>query len=259
MRIRYSLVVAIVMLIATSAALAENSWVGKWKLDPSQSKLTGDTIHFASAPGGEVSYTAEGHTSKFKLDGQPYKSWSGAETTWKKVDDNTYESHATRNGADLGTTTWTISPDGKSLKVEGKGTNPDGSSFDDTADYTRVAGKSGLTGSWKSTKANMNEDRTFEMAADGDHGMTWTIPEMKATVSLKMDSKDYPAEGPTVPKGITLALTPVSSTSFKMMEKMNGMPLWHGTYTLSDDGKKMTVVGSPAKTNEPTTEVYLKQ
>jgi hypothetical protein len=259
MRIRYWSVIAIVLMAAASTALAQNSWVGKWKLDPSQSKLTGDTIRFASSAGGEMSYTSGGHTSKFKLDGQPYKSWSGAEGTWKKIDDNTFESHWTQNGTDLGIDTWTISADGKSLKVESKGTRPDGSSFNDTADYTRVAGKSGLAGSWKSTKSDMNEDRIFEIAAEGDHGMMWTIPEMKATVSLKMDSKDYPAEGPTVPKGITLAATPVSSSSFKIMEKMNGMPLWHGTYTLSDEGKKLTVVGSPVKTNEPTTEVYLKQ
>ena len=260
MRRRYSLVVAIAMLAAAGTAFAaDNPWVGKWKLDPSQSKLTGDTIHFASGAGGEMMLTEQGHTSKFKMDGQPYASWSGAEGTWKKIDDNTFESHWTRNGTDLGTDTWTISPDGKSLKVQTKGTRPDGSNMDDTAEYARVAGKSGLVGSWKSTKADVNEDRTFEMAADGDKGMKWTIPEMKADVSLKMDGKDYPAEGPTVPKGITLALTPVSSTSFKMMEKMNGTPLWHGTYTLSADEKTMTVIGSPAKTNEPTTEVYLKQ
>jgi hypothetical protein len=259
MRIRHWSIVAIVVLAAAGTALAESPWVGKWKFDPSRSKLTGDTIRFASGTGGEMSYTAEGHTSKFKLDGQPYKTWSGSEGTWKKVDDNTFQTHWTRDGTDLATDTFTISGDGKSLKVETKGTRPDGSTINDTADYTRVAGKSGLVGSWKSTKTDVNEDRTFDMAADGDQGMKWTIPEMKADVSLKMDGKDYPAQGPTVPKGLTLAVTPISSTSFKMMEKMNGTPLWHGTYTLSDEGKKMTIVGSPAKTNEPTTEVYLKQ
>ncbi len=240
MRIRYCSIVAIVMLAAVSTALAESPWAGKWKLDPSQSKLTGETIHFAAGAGGEMSYTEEGHTTKFKLDGNPVTSWSGDEVSWKKVDDNSYESHATRMALTWERVHGRSRQMGRAMKVESKGKNPNGSDFDDTADYTRVAGKSGLTGSWKSTKAKMNEDRTFEMAADGDHGMTWTIPEMKASVALKMDSKDYPAEGPTVPKGLTLALTPVSSTSFKMMEKMNGMPLWHGTYTLSDDGKTMT-------------------
>lgn len=259
MRIRYWSIVAIVMLAAVGTALAESPWVGKWKFDPSQSKLTGDTIRFASGAGGEMSYTAEGHTSKFKLDGQPYKTWSGSEGSWKKVGDNTFQTHWTLNGTDLATDTWIVSADSKTLKVETKGTRPDGSAINDTADYTRVAGKSGLVGSWKSTKADINEDRTFEIAADGDQGMKWTVPEIKATVALKMDGKDYPAEGPTVPKGLTLAVTSVGSNSLKVMEKTNGTPLWHGTYTLSDEGKKMTIVGSPAKTNEPTTEVYLKQ
>ena len=49
MRIRYWSIVAIVMLAAVSTALAESPWAGKWKMDPSQSKLTGDTIHFAPA------------------------------------------------------------------------------------------------------------------------------------------------------------------------------------------------------------------
>jgi hypothetical protein len=259
MRIRYWSIVAIVMLAAVGTALAESPWAGKWKLDPSQSKLTGDTIRFASGAGGEMMYTEEGHTTKFKLDGTPVKTWSGAEVSWKKVDDNTYESHGTMNGVDLGTTTWTISSDGKDLKVESKGKNPNGSSFDDNSEYTRVSGMHGLMGSWKSTKTSMSEDRSFEMAAVGEQSLLWTIPDLKATVTMKMDGKDYPAQGPTVPAGLTLALTPVSSSSFKIMEKMNGTPLWHGTYTLSDGGKKMTVVGSPAKTNEPTTEVYLKQ
>ena len=141
MRIRYWSIVAIVILAAVGTAFAaDNPWVGKWKLDPSQSKLTGDTIHFASGAGGEMMYTSGGHTTKFKLDGNPVKTWSGDEVSWKKVDDNIYESHATTNGVDLGTDTWTIAPDGKSLKIESKGTRPDGKAFNDTSEYTRVSG-----------------------------------------------------------------------------------------------------------------------
>ena len=164
MRIRYSFVVAIAMLAAAGTALAESPFAGKWKLDPAQSKLTGDTIRFASGAGGEMTYTSEGHTTKVKLDGTPVKTWSGAEVSWKKIDDNTYESHATQNGVDVGTTTWMISSNGKAMKVESKGTHPDGSSFDDSSDYTRVSGTHGIAGSWKSTKTNLNEEQTYEIA-----------------------------------------------------------------------------------------------
>ncbi len=258
MRIRYSFVVAIAMLATAGTALAESPFAGKWKLDPAQSKLTGDTIRFAIA-GDELTYVAAGHTTKAKLDGSPTKTWSGAEESWKKVDDNTYESHETQNGVDLGTDTWTLSPGGKTLKVESKGTQPDGSSRDDVFEYTRVSGTHGLAGSWKGTKTKMNEEQTYEIAENGSDGLTWNIPAIKGVLDAKFDGKDYAPVGPTVPKGLTIALVKASPRTLKMTEKINGEVTLHSTMTVSADGKKMTEVGSPAKTNEPFTEVWVKQ
>lgn len=258
MRIRSWFVVAIFMLATVGTALAESPWAGKWKLDPAQSKLTGDTIRFVAA-GDELTYTAGGHTTKVKLDGSPTKTWIGSEESWKKIDDNTYESHQTQNGVDLGTDTWTVAPDGKSMKVESKGTRPDGSSRDDVSEYKRIGGTHGLAGSWKSTKTNMNEEQTYEIAAKGDDGLTWNIPAIKGVLEVKFDGKDYAPVGPTVPKGLTIALVRVSPRTLKMTEKVNGEVTLHSTMTLSTDGKKITEVGSPAKTNEPFTEVWIKQ
>jgi hypothetical protein len=259
MRIRYWSVVAIVMLAAVSTALAESPWAGKWKMDPSQSKLTGDTIRFASAAGGEMTYTGEGHTTKFKLDGTPVKTWSDAEVSWKKVDDNTYESKAKQNGVDLGTNTWTLAQDGKSLKVESTGTNPDGSSFDNSSDYTRVSGTHGLIGSWKSTKTNINEEQTYDISEKGPNELTWNIPAIKGVLNVKLDGKDYAPEGPTVPKGLTIALVRTSPHTLKMTEKMNGEVSLHSAMTLSADGKKITELVTPAKTAESFTQVWVKQ
>jgi hypothetical protein len=258
MRIRYSFVVAIAMLAAAGTALAESPWTGTWKLDPAQSKLTGDTIRFATV-GDELTYTAGGHTTKVKLGGSPTKTWIGAEESWKKIDENTYENHATQNGVDLGTDTWTLSPGGKTLKVESKGTQPDGSSRDDVFDYTRVSGTHGLAGRWKSTKAKMNEEQTYEFAAKGSDGLTWNIPAIKGVLDAKFDGKDYAPVGPTVPKGFTIALVRTSPRTLKVSWKMNGEVVQHSTMTVSADGKKMTEVGSAAKTNEPYTEVWVKQ
>ncbi len=259
MRIRYWSIVAIVMLAAVSTALAESPWAGKWKLDPSQSKLTGDTIHFAPGAGGEMSYTAEGHTTKFKLDGTPVQTWSGAEVSWKKIDDNTYESHAMQNGVDLGTSTWTLASDGKNLKVESKGTRPDGSNFDDTSDYARVSGTHGLMGSWKGTKTDLNDEQIYDIAEKGPNELSWNIPAIKGVLNASLDGKESAPVGPTVPKGLTISLLRTSPRTLKMVEKMNGEPIYHSTMTLSADGKKFTDVGTPAKTNEPITTVWVKQ
>ena len=158
----FKLACATLLLSAGLTALAQSPFIGKWKLDPSQSQLTGDTVKFASDPSGGMSFTSEGHTYNFKTDGQPVKTYSGADVTWKQVDDHTWESDAKRGETDLGTATWTVSPDGKSLSVQRKGTRPDGSSFDNQTSYDRVDGESGLAGSWRSSNTKMAEEVVIE-------------------------------------------------------------------------------------------------
>jgi len=260
MRIPYWSRFATAMLFAAGTAFAaDNPWVGTWKMDPAQSKLTGDTIHFASGTDGEMTYTEEGHASKFKMDGQSYKTWSGAEATWRKIDDNTFEENVKRNGVDLATVTWSVSPDGKSLKTESKGSNPDGSSFDNTEQHVRVSGTKGLVGSWKSTKANISDPETYQISDAGPDALQWDIPAIKGKLHATLDGKDNAPDGPTVPKGLTIALTRVSPNVLQMTEKMSGEVVTHSTMTLSPDGKKITEVVTPAKEEVSYTEVWLKQ
>jgi hypothetical protein len=260
MRIRYCSIVAIAMLVSAGTVLAaDNHWAGTWKMDAAQSKLTGDTIHFASGTDGGMTYTEEGHASKFKMDGQSYKTWSGAEATWKKIDDNTFEENLKRNGVDIATVTWTVSPDGKALKVESKGTNPDGSSFDNTEEHVRVGGTKGLQGSWKSTKANMSDPESYSISDGGADALQWDIPAIKGKLHATLDGKDNAPEGPTVPQGLTIALTRVSPNVLKMTQKMNGEVTSYSVMTLSPDGKRITEVVTPAKEKVAYTEVWLKQ
>jgi hypothetical protein len=259
MRIRYWSILATVLLVAAGTALAADSpWAGKWKLDPSQSKITGDTIQFTSN-GDDITYTAQGHTTRYKLGGGPTKSWEGDETSWKKIDDNTYESHTTVNGVDIDTETWTISPDGKNMKIEAKGKRPDGSSLDNVAEYQRVNGTHGLSGSWRNTKRSLGEEQTYDISDKGPDELSWNIPAIKGVLDVKLDGKDYAPVGPTVPKGLTIALAKTGPRTLKFTEKMNGTPVVHSTMTVSEDGQKITEVGSDAKTNEPFTEVWIKQ
>jgi hypothetical protein len=228
-------------------------------MDPAQSKLTGETIHFASIGDGEMTITSEGHTSKFKLDGNSYKTWSGAEAIWKKVNDNTFEETLKLNGVDLAKITWTLEPDGKAMKAESKGKNPDGSSFDDTDEYTRVSGTKGLTGSWKNTKANVSHPEVWNISQKSPNELKWDIPAIKGTLDATLDGKDHAPDGPTVPKGLTIAVTRVSPKVLKVTSKMNGEVTGRSTLTLSADGKKITDVGTTPKTGETTTAIWVKQ
>ena len=104
-----------------SVVLAQNPFIGKWKLDPTKNQITGDIITFAPDSSGGTTFTSEGHGYTFKTDGQPVQDYSGSDITWKQVNADTWQSNAKRNGIALGTSTYALSRDGKTLTVESKG------------------------------------------------------------------------------------------------------------------------------------------
>jgi hypothetical protein len=143
------------------------------------------------------------------------------------------------------------------MTIESKGTKPNGDSFDNTITYTRTAAGSGIIGGWKSTKVKLSSPSSITIQSSGDD-VTFTISAVKSTSQAKWDGKDYPATGPTVPDGITLALSKTGPTSFKLVEKSKGKVLETLRYSVAADGKSMTARGVNGAGQEPFTEVWEK-
>ena len=245
---------------SASAAFAQNPFIGDWKQNNEKSHFTGDVIQFSPAPDGAIKSTAETLSYIFKTDGKEYTTSTGAQVVWKKIDDNNYERTSSRNGVPLGTATFKISSDGKTMVEEETGTSPGGQSFDDTITYARVAGSKGLMGSWKDTDVKMKEDFTMIWKAGPSPDiMRWELPDLKAYVDVSLDGKDCAPVGPTVPKGLTISLTKTGPNSLSMVEKLNGKVLVKSTYKLSSDGKTLTQVETPPDGKAPATIVFDKQ
>jgi hypothetical protein len=100
-----------------------------------------------------------------------------------------------------------VSADGKTMTVLSSGTSPNGTAFNDKEVYTRIAGTSGLMGTWKSEKVKSSTSPMMEFAANGPNGIAWILPEIKAKLDLTFDGKDIAPVGPTVPAGLTIAAT----------------------------------------------------
>lgn len=247
------------VLGTASFAVAESPFVGTWKLNQAKSHLTGGTMTFSPASNGMIRETVAEGSYTFKPDGHPYPSLFGATESWQKLSGNSWNVTIHGNGGYTYTESMEISDDGHSLTTKTEGKNPDGTGFHDEEVYTRLAGGKGLMGRWKSTKVKTNDNRTLEFAPYGNDGLTWNLPEMKATLHARFDGKDYAPMGPTIPKGLTLALTKTGPKSFRLLEKMNGKPMYKGTYTVAADGKTLTDVGGPVGQAQPETAVYDKQ
>jgi len=241
---------------ATAAAMAENPFAGTWKVDPSKSHVTGQTISFTSEAGDKVRITFPAGSYTFKADGSDSTNDVGETVQWKQIDDHTWK-ESTKEGSIVVTDTWTLSTDGNTLTAAASGIRPSGQQIDDKETFTRTAAGKGLFGKWKSTKFEDNSPTTSQIDANGDNGIVWHIPEIKASVNLNFDGKDATPTGPTVPDGLTLSATKTGPRSFELTEKVKGKVIFHARYTVSADGNTMTEVGSaPGAT--PVTVVMRK-
>lgn len=228
---------------ATAAAMAENPFAGTWKVDYSKSHVTGQTITFTHEPGGKVHFVAPNQSYSFKPDGSDAKDSFGDTVQWKQMDDHTWKEFD-KEGSMVVTQTWTLAADGKTLEEATSGTRPSGQQINATETFTRVGPGKSFFGKWKSTKMENNTPTTAKIEANGDNGIIWNIPEIKASLALKFDGKDVAPTGPTVPQGLTLSATRISPRSFELTEKMKGKVIFKGRYTVSRDGNTMTEVGS---------------
>ena len=254
-----SMLLCLISVCAGAGALADSPFDGTWNLNTAKSQLAGDTMTFEDAGSGTLKYADSSQTYTFKTDGSSFTTPLGTERTFKKSADGSYTTTNKRNGTLLSTSTWKISADGNTLKIESKGTKPNGDTFENSTSYARSSPGSGLLGEWKSTKVKLSSPNSLTIQTDSANGVTLTISAIKATCQAKWDGKDYPPIGPTVADGLVLALTKTGPQSFKLEQKMKTKVLFIFHYHVAADGKTMTAKGTNGQGKEPFTEVYEKQ
>ena len=149
-------VFAIMFLTLTAAGLMAaqtNPFVGTWKLDVAKSKYDPGPAPKSQtrtwAASGKVSVkgiNAAGKPMAYSYpivtDGKEFPTSgtvpNGAEKiSSKKVAANTIEVHFIRGGKPAEVTTFAVSKDGKMLTISAKGTNADGSAFDNVTVWER--------------------------------------------------------------------------------------------------------------------------
>jgi len=249
-----------VLVLAASAALAADlPYAGKWKLNVAKSDFGESTVTFAQTASGQMQFTAVGQSYTFQADGKDYPSLFGSTAAWKKLDTNTWETAIKQNGKPLSTDTTKLSADGKTLTVNSKGPKPAGGTFDQTTVYERVSGGPGLAGKWKTKNVKSSSPTILDLAASGADGLTLKIADFQITCEAKFDGKDYPATGPTMPSGLTLAIQKAGPRSFEMTEKQNGKTLFKLTFAVSADGMTLTETGGATGVDEKIKAVYDRQ
>jgi hypothetical protein len=240
--------------LAATAAAADLPYAGKWKVNLAKSDFGQTTVTLESLPGGEWQSTAFGVTYKFKMDGKEYPDGMGGTAAWKAVDANTWETVARANGKVTETDTYRLAADGKTLNATSKVVKADGGSLDGAAVYERVSGGPSLAGKWKTKKVSGGSS-SMEFVASGANGLRYHDLDVNMSCDMKLDGKDYPCTGATIPPGFTAAVKNTGK-ALDLTVKKDGKAFFNATYTVSADGKSMTEDAGMTGTSEKMKIVF---
>lgn len=152
--LRISLATCCAIVLASSVALAAESWLGTWKLNVAKSKYspgpapksltltweaTADGIkHAADGVNGEGEPMNSGYVTKYDGADVPYTGNPDADmASAKKIDDNSYENVWKKDGKTTITARVVVSKNGKTITITQTGTNAKGQTVNNTAVYDK--------------------------------------------------------------------------------------------------------------------------
>lgn len=258
-RVLVLIALAVTSVLAADAAQL-TGFVGTWMLNQQKSKLTGDTFVYKNAAEGMLHFSGGGVEYKFKADGKEYKDSLGYTIVWKEAGERAWDVETKLPGKSIFTTHTELSADGRTMTMVSKGTKPNGDPFESKAKAERITGKEGLVGTWQSKNLELSSPSAMIIAADGADGLAFSYPDFQLSFKVKLDGKDYPVAGPTVPPGAAASARKTGGRTIEMEFKKDGKAFSHDRMELSADGRTLTDSATvPGSKDKPTVAVYDKQ
>ncbi len=256
-----ALLVIALLCLPFAALAAENPWAGTWKLDVSRSHFTGTTFSYSKTADGKIRYDDGGPDPfVFAIDGKPYLDASGLTHTWTSTGPNGWLSVAKKGDKELSRNKRNLSDDGQTLYTTNEGIKPDGTAFKNHFTYTRVTGKKGLEGTWRSTEFVISSPDAWIISYPTPDSFRWELPAFKMVTTGKMDGSEAHVTGGGWLATETISVLQNSPMKFTSTTKSNGKVDEVSVDTLSPDGRMITEESwTPGKESEKQTAIYIKQ
>lgn len=243
------------LIAATLCAAADDPFVGKWKLNPSQSRFP-DEMKVTAA--GENKYAFDfggGNPETIVIDGTDQPGVSGTTLAVTSEGPDTWKVVRKQDGRTLLTGTWKLSEDGKTLTDLYRENQPDGSILSMDYVYQRTTPGSGFAATWDSVSEKMNSPYELQIQPYESDGLTFITPADHRTRNLKFDGKDYPNTGPNARPG-SMSGRRVNERTLELTIKNNGKVTATRQISLSSDLKTLTMTVKPAGGRKPNILVF---
>jgi hypothetical protein len=227
--------------MAPMSRAADDSFAGKWKLNPDKSQMSGLTYKVEDTGNNKMTFKFGDTAETVSLDGKPHTTRYGSIWEVTKKDANTFKWLRKRNGKTLSDATWTVAGDGATSTYDSTETRPDGSTSHDVVTLKRTAGGgSGLMGTWESTEIKVGSPAMIEIEKSGTDGYSMKNPAYQEETDFKTDGKSVTPKGPNVPSGMTMSAKQEGDNKMELTYKLKGKVTETDALELSSDGKTLT-------------------
>ena len=239
-------------LVTSSVWAANDPFVGKWKVNPSKSKLN-DEMRVEVAGANKYAFTfAPGFVDTVVADGSDQPALSGTTLSVTVKGPNSWEVIRKMKGRTLLTAYWTLSEDGKTINDAYTEYAPDGStSLFLPYVYERTAGSSGFPGTWDSESEKVKAGIELQIQPYEGDGLSLNSPDAEMTKKMKFDGNDYPDLGPNGNTGSASSGRRVNERSLEITDKFKGKITSTRQIELSTDLKTLTMTVHLVGQNRP--------
>jgi hypothetical protein len=240
------------LVIGTSWA-GNDPFAGKWKVNPSQSKLYDEMKIEGAGPNKYTLTFGPGQVDTIVADGSDQPALSGTTFSITVKGPNNWEVVRKMKGRTFIAAHWTLSEDGKSLhdaftQYLPDGTTlfgqpmPNGSTLVLPYDYERTAGNSGFTGTWDSDSATVKKGIELEVQSDEAGSLSFKRSDEEMLKKIKLDGKDYPdLDSKGADNGTAYSGRRVNERTLEITDKFKGKITGTRQIELSADLKTLTM------------------
>jgi hypothetical protein len=228
-------------LVTSSVWAANDPFVGKWKVDPSKSKLNDEMkVEVAGANRYAITF-APGFVDTVVADGSDQPGLGGTTLTVTAKGPNSWVVVRKMKGRTLLTGYWTLSEDGKTLNDAYTEYAADGSASSIPYVYERTAGSSGFPGTWDSESEKVKAGIELEIQPYEGDGLTLNSPDAEMSKKMKFDGNDYPDPDPNGDRGAASSGRRANERSLEITDRFKGKIMGTRQIELSADLKTLTM------------------